>query len=149
MPKHFEDNFNRPSWCHNLPTLTLILDSYSKTSFYSSGKPNPSCYVSLLSENLSISSWGVQVEHHNQILTSCKPGLWNVKFLKFHHSNWSTRERIARVGRLTLADCQTPTLGRTGEENRMRKLVHHGKDRETTYQLLSWAKQTQLGEKLI
>ena len=60
-------------------------------------------------------------------------------------------------GGLTLAGRQVPTkaalslplLNWTGERKYNERLMGRGKDREITHQLLSQAKQTRLGEKLV
>ena len=63
---------------------------------------------------------------------------------------------VLLCGRLTLAGRQVPTkaalslplLSWTGERKYNESLMGQDKDREVTQQLLSWAKQTRLGEKI-
>ena len=62
-----------------------------------------------------------------------------------------------KCGGLALAGRQVPTkaalslplLSWTGERKYNERLVGQDKDKEITQQLPSWAKQTQIGEKLI
>lgn len=58
-----------------------------------------------------------------------------------------------RHGGLILARCQMSTQQHSHfhssagqRENKMKKLMSQGKDREIVYHLLLWAKQTQMGE---
>lgn len=58
-----------------------------------------------------------------------------------------------KQGGLILARCQMPTQQCSHSpflaeqrENKMKKLMSQGKDREIAYHLLLWAKQTQTGE---
>lgn len=100
------------------------------------GYRNIQFFLTLLpttTENEFVTALGDSGRRKKLVLFCCRPLLAVVGWL------WP-------VSRPSPSHYLHPLLNRTGRESKMKKLMGQHKDREVTYQVLSWATQTQLRE---